>query len=85
MPSLSGGSHDIGATGSTELSVPCSEMKAASYQAISYDKRIESLIASGLVCGIIPTSMRRQLGQQTLDSAFWLPDGDDAGSQRSGV
>ena len=43
--------------------------------AYSFDKRARLLIASGLIAGVIPTSMRRALGQLTLDFVSSKPDG----------
>ena len=48
--------------GKPALTVPSSEMSRATKAANSFDRRMRLLIASGLVCGITPTSIRRQLG-----------------------
>lgn len=44
----------------------------------SYDRRIRLLIASGLIAGITPTSVRKRSGQATLDIAFSRQDGGSA-------
>jgi len=46
------------------------------------DRLMPLLISSGLVKGIIPTSMRRLSGQRILDFVFSKPDGDDSSSAR---
>jgi hypothetical protein len=44
---------------------------------LSFDKRMQLLIASGLIAGITPLSVRQQWNQETLDSvSSWL-DGID--------
>lgn len=68
--------------GKKESIVPSFATKVRSDRAILFAKRTRSLITGGLVRGIIPMSMRRQLGQQTLDTAFLQQDGDDAALQK---
>lgn len=57
---------------------PCSEMSQSIKARNSYDRRIRLLTASGLIAGIIPTSMRQQSDQQILDFAFSQRDGESA-------
>src|SRR6185312_7981497 len=52
------------------LIVPFSAMKAPISPASLSDRLTPSLISAGLVCGIIPLSMRDASGQQTLDSVL---------------
>jgi hypothetical protein len=47
----------------------------------SYDRRIRLLIASGLIAGITPMSIRRRSPQQTLDFALSPLAGDGAANQ----
>lgn len=49
---------------------PFSETKAGTKRASLSDRLTPSLISAGLVCGIIPLSMRDASGQQTLDSVL---------------
>ena len=42
------------------------------------------LIASGLIAGITPTSIRKRSAQRTLDFALSRPDGGDAGTRKAG-
>lgn len=44
----------------------------------SFDRRMRLLIASGLVCGITPTSIRQQCGARIPDFVSSLPAGDGA-------
>jgi hypothetical protein len=63
--------------GKKALNVPCSEtkhQKRGSRQSLS-DKLTPLLIASGLVRGITPKSVRKQLGAQILDIASNKQDG----------
>lgn len=71
MPSLSGEDANSDVTGKQALNALSSETKGDASVPSSYAKRTRSLITSGLVRGIIPTSMRRRSGQQILDSAFF--------------
>lgn len=43
----------------------------------SYNRRIRLLMSSGLIKGIIPTSVRMRSRQLTLDSVFLKQDGDE--------
>jgi hypothetical protein len=67
--SLSGGdlrtrrANQASTAQSSETSPPAS-------QASLSDRLTPSLISAGLVCGIIPTSMRSESGQQILDSVL---------------
>jgi hypothetical protein len=61
-----------------ESTAPFSETKAHTLVANSYAKRIRLLIASGLIAGITPTSVRKRSNQATLDFAFSKQDGINA-------
>jgi hypothetical protein len=68
--------------GSKESIVQYSETKAEFVQVSLSDKLTPSLISAGLVCGIIPLSMRDASGQQTLDSVLKPPAGNAAVKQK---
>ena len=57
---------------------PSSETKARTYRVSLSDKLTQSLIASGLVKGITPSSVRRQLGAPIRVIASFGPAGADA-------
>lgn len=82
MPCLCGESSSTRAAkkASTVLS---SEMSPRTKAANSFDKRATLLIASGLVKGIIPMSIRKELGARMLDIALCVPDGSDADSPKA--
>lgn len=76
-----------GAGSSTALenavsTAPYSEMKESTDPRTSYAKRIKSLIDSGLVAGITPTSTRKRSPQQTLDFALLPQAGNDSDDER---
>ncbi len=50
---------------------------------ISYARRMQSLIASGLIAGITPTSIRKGSPQKTLDIAFSELAGNDAAEPKA--
>ena len=81
MPSLSGddSSMTVVSKVSTVLS---SETKASTNRPNSFDKRMRLLIASGLIKGITPTSMRNGSRQGILATAFYELDGSDADTPR---
>lgn len=56
----------------------CSEMSRRTKAANSFDKRTKLLIASGLVRGITPSSIRRKLGAVIPDFVSYQPDGESA-------
>ena len=60
-----------------ESTAPFSETSQSIRARNLSDKRIKSLIASGLVAGITPMSVRKQSNQQTLDFALSKQDGSD--------
>ncbi|WP_124800642.1 hypothetical protein [Paraburkholderia phosphatilytica] len=49
-----------------------------------FDRRTQLLIASGLVAGIIPMSIRKRSNQGTLDFASLRQGGSDAAEQKTG-
>lgn len=69
---------------SKESTAPCSETRASTKAATLSDRLTPLLISRGLVRGTIPTSIRKPSGQQTLDIAFFEPDGGDVGLQNEG-
>ena len=71
------GAHLSTAAENAALTAPFSVMKARTKAPNSYAKRMQLLIASGLVAGITPTSVRKGLNQLTLDFALSKQDGDD--------
>ena len=71
------GAHLSTAAENAALTAPFSVMKARTKAPSSYAKRMQLLIASGLVAGITPTSVRKGLNQLTLDFALSRQDGDD--------
>lgn len=64
------------------LTVPCLGMKGRTKARHSWNRRMQLLIVSGLVAGIIPTSMRKQSGQAILDIAFYEQAGASADRQK---
>ena len=72
-----------GAGSSTEAenavsTAPYSETKATIDPAISYVRRMQLLMQSGLVAGITPTSIRKGSNQKTLDFVLKQLDGNSA-------
>jgi hypothetical protein len=64
-------------SGKAESIAPCSETNRRREAAISFDKRMQSLMRSGLIAGITPTSVRRVSGAQIPDFvSSWLDGGD---------
>jgi hypothetical protein len=63
--------------------VPCLETKVSTGQASLSDRLTPLLISAGLVCGIIPLSMRDASGQQTLDSVLRVQAGETAGKPKA--
>ena len=63
--------------------VLCSETRASTVAVNSFDRRMRLLIASGLIRGITPTSIRRECGVAIPDFVSLLPDGDDAVEQKA--
>jgi len=50
-----------------------------------YNKRMQLLIASGLIAGITPTSIRNGSDQRILDIAIYRLDGGDAAEPTAGL
>lgn len=71
------GAHSSTAAESAALTAPFSVMKARTEVPSSYAKRMQLLIACGLVAGITPTSTRKGSDQLTLDFALSRQDGGD--------
>jgi hypothetical protein len=82
-PSLFGGGLST-PVGKLESTAPYSEMKASTAVQTLSDRLTPSLISAGLVCGIIPTSMRREYGQLTLDSVLRPQVGGFVEKQKAG-
>lgn len=70
--------------GNAASTAPYSETKVTTDPAISYAKRMQLLMRSGLVAGITPTSTRKGSSQLTLDFASSRLDGGDAEKQKEG-
>jgi len=60
----------------------CSETSQPTLVRSSYNKRMRLLVASGLVKGTIPTSMRKKSNQTTLDIVLKWPDGECVAEQK---
>lgn len=69
--------------GSRESTAQFSETNLSISQASLSDRLTQSLISAGLVCGTIPTSMRRLSSQATLDFASKSPAGESAVKRKS--
>jgi len=74
-PSSCGGGSPMTASTSApansrrESTARSSETKASTYRHRSFDKRMQSLMQSGLIAGITPTSIAKRWPQRTLDFA----------------
>jgi len=77
MPCLFGGGSKTIADSKASIA-PCSETKANTNPVSLSDRLTPLLISAGLVCGIIPMSMRDASGQLTLDVVLRKQDGDNA-------
>lgn len=66
------------ARGNTELIAPFLETNRRSYRQSLLDRLMPSLISSGLIAGITPTSIRHELGAIIPDFVSCLPDGPSA-------
>jgi hypothetical protein len=75
---LHGGCHDIAKTARPALNAVYSEMKASTSRLSLSDRLTPSLISAGLVCGITPSSTRKQSGQPIQVLALNGPAGSDA-------
>lgn len=78
MPRSHGVSHSTGATDKKALSATSSETRARTYRRSLSDKLTPSLISAGLVCGITPSSTRKQSGQPIQVLALDMPVGGAA-------
>ena len=78
MPSLFGESLSM-APANKESTAPSLETKANICHLSLSDRLMPSLIASGLVRGVTPMSIRHELGAVIRDSALWPLDGGNAG------
>lgn len=67
---------------SKESTVPCSGMNLRTKAVCSFNKRIQLILRSGLVCAITPTSTAKRSSQQTLDIVSGWQDGEIADTQR---
>jgi hypothetical protein len=77
MPSLFG--SDSETTQAKKASTaPYSETNQSTDHQTLSDRLTPLLISAGLVCGIIPTSMRDASGQGTLDAVLRSQDGEPA-------
>jgi hypothetical protein len=78
------GASSTTTAGSKASTAPSSATSQATAARASYRKRIESLIASGLIAGITPTSTRKGSPQKTLDFAFSKRVGVDVDEPKAG-
>lgn len=62
-----------------ESTAPCSETNQNTAVQTLSDRLTPLLISAGLVCGIIPMSMRDVSNQLTLDAVLRPPDGEPVG------
>jgi len=84
MPSLSG-EDSLMIRGSKASTAHALETNPRTKVLSLSDRLTQSLISCGLVCGIIPLSMRDGSGQLTLDSVLRPPGGKLAGKQKEGL
>ncbi len=77
MPCLFGESS-LTIQASKESTAPCSETKADTNPQTLSDRLTQSLISAGLVKGITPMSVRKQLGAAIPDIVSWQRDGISA-------
>lgn len=77
---LFGDEASTAGTSKPASSARCSVTRASRYRPSLSDRPTASLITSGLVCGITPSSIRKLSGQPIRVLAFDGPDGSDAGS-----
>lgn len=82
MHSLSG-DNTLKTEVSKEWNAPCSEMSQLTKVRNSFDKRTELLIASGLICGTIPRSMRKRSNHGILGIVSSALDGGDGDTQET--
>jgi len=62
---------------------PSSATRASTYRVPSFSKRMQSLMRSGLIAGITPTSIAKRWPQRTLDIAFSPLAGSDVVSPKA--
>jgi hypothetical protein len=79
---FSSGESSSTAAVNVESIAQCSGMNRCTKARASYVKRMRLLIASGLIAGITPTSIRKGSRQQTLDFALSRLAGGDAEKRR---
>lgn len=75
MLPLSGAERNTAATGKRASNVPSFGTRARSSRPSLSDRLTASLITSGLVCGITPSSLRKLSDQPIRVLAFDMPDG----------
>lgn len=77
------GESSLTTAGSMASTALCSETKAHTYRVSLSDRLTQSLITSGLVKGITPSSVRKQLGAPIRVIASFGLAGADAGEQEA--
>jgi hypothetical protein len=77
---FSSGESSSTTAGKPESTAPSSGTRGRTYRRSLSDRLTASLITSGLVKGITPTSIRQLLGQPIRVLAFDMPDGGAAAS-----
>lgn len=77
------GENSSTAAGSKESIAPYSETRAVSLRLSLSDRLTQSLISAGLVKGITPTSVRKQLGAEIPDIVSWSQAGENVEKQKA--
>lgn len=83
MPHSRGDTRATGKTGRKASNAACSATKARTYRPSLSDRLTQSLISSGLVCGITPSSIRKASNQPIRGLAFVMPAGAAAPQPQS--
>jgi hypothetical protein len=69
--------------GKLESIAQSSETSPTGYRHSSFAKRMQSLMKSGLIAGITPTSIAKKSNQATLDFVSSQLDGNDVGTLKA--
>lgn len=85
MPHSLGDTRATAKTGRKASNAACFATKARTYRPSLSDRLTPSLISSGLVCGITPSSIRKASNQPIRGLAFGTPVGAAAPKSRSAV
>jgi hypothetical protein len=82
---LFGGAQSTGGTDRKASNAPSSATRVRTSRPSLSDRLTASLITSGLVCGITPSSMRKLSGVTVEVLAFAMPDGARSGATASAL